>query len=132
MAYLTYEEWTALKFADLTEDQFNSLEPFAELALDTETRFFYQSTDLATDLPIRANQFKKAMALMILYMNQTGFTTASQAASAANVSSLSIGRTSLSRSGTTNTTSADSFPPGEVLGLLGAVGLRYRGVLYDR
>lgn len=131
MAYLTFDEWESYSFVELTEEQFDKLEPFAELALDSETRNFYQFNDLESDLPIRRDQFKKAMVLMILYMNQTGFMTASQAA-ASNVSSISIGRTSISKGGSSGGSTADSFPPGEVLDLLSFAGLRYRGVCYDR
>lgn len=135
--YLTFQEWESMGFStSLTETEFNQLLPFAEITIDNVTRYYYKFHDLNSDeKEFRKISFKRAVALLILYMFNTGIKTSSDFETLNAFSSISIGRTSVSK-GSKNSTaqnnSNESFPPQEVYDCLALTGLLYRGVRYDR
>jgi len=65
MAYLTYDEYKNLGFADIDQTEFDKLLKKAEDVLDSVTRSFYRFHDLETDIPFRRDKFKKALACQI-------------------------------------------------------------------
>lgn len=125
MAYLTFKEWKEFGFADLEEKEFERLEKKAAIALDNETRYFYLKHNLDSDSAIRRLAFKRAMALTIEQMFNTGITSLADKLA---LSSISLGRTSISVS--KDSLAKFSLVPVEAIHLLSSVGLLYKGVPY--
>lgn len=125
MAYLTFKEWKEFGFADIEEKEFERLEKKAAIALDNETRYFYRKYNLDSDSAIRRLAFKHAMALTIEQMFNTGITSLADKLA---LSSISLGRTSISVS--KDSLAKFSLVPSEAIHLLSSVGLLYKGVPY--
>lgn len=124
MAYLTAEEFEALGF-DLTED-FDRLAQKASQMLDVYIGRFYDRVDFEEDVPVRKNAVKMAMSYQIDYLNRSGILTAEDKQS---MTSVSIGRTSVSYTGTK--LSWDNITLDAQAALAG-LGFCYAGVAYDR
>ncbi|MEK0285921.1 hypothetical protein [Caldifermentibacillus hisashii] len=126
MPYLTYEEYNQLGFADMEEAEFNKLLPKASDVLDSVTRFFYCENDLESDVPIRKEQFKKAVAAQVEYFHETGATTSY---GMNEPSTVTIGRTTLSEgSRNSQTAPRNDLISEDVYFYLRDTGLLYRGL----
>ena len=128
MAYLTYTEYEALGLSNLTASEFDDLISKASFVLDSQTRDFYQFTDLESDMPYRKQKFKMAIALQVEYMHQSNATSTYEANTP---QSWSIGRTSVSeasRYSNTGRNEAPSIVCEDALIALSGSGLLYRGV----
>lgn len=127
--YLTEAEYSELGFDHI--DDFEKLNHRASVMIDLYTRNLYSFMDFDSDVELRKKAIKQAMALQISYMNETGITTAEDKQ---NLSSISIGRTSVSYgSSQKSSTSRPSFGLClDALALLDSVGFGYCGVYYDR
>ena len=107
MAYLTYTEYEALGLSNLTASEFNDLIGKACFVLDSQTRDFYQFTDLESDMPYRKQKFKTAVALQVEYMHQSSSTSTYEANTP---QSWSVGRTSVSESSRYSNTGSNETP----------------------
>ncbi len=107
MAYLTYTEYEALGLSNLTASEFNDLIGKACFVLDSQTRDFYQFTDLESDMLYRKRKFKMAVALQVEYMHQSSATSTYEANTP---QSWSIGRTSVSESSRYSNTGSNETP----------------------
>ena len=128
MAYLSYTEYEALGLSNLTASEFDDLISKASFVLDSQTRDFYQFTDLESDMPYRKQKFKMAIALQVEYMHQSNATSTYEANTP---QSWSIGRTSVSeasRYSNTGRNEAPSIVCEDALIALSGSGLLYRGV----
>lgn len=126
MPYLTYEEYNQLGFADMEEAEFNKLLPKASDVLDSVTRFFYRENDLESDVPIRKEQFKKAVAAQVEYFHETGATTSY---GMNEPSTVTIGRTTLSvGSKSSQIAPSNDLISKDVYLYLKETGLLYRGI----
>ena len=130
--YLTYDEYSNMGKPAITEKDFNELVAIAADTLDFETMAFYRFHDLETDKVVyRKEQFKKAMAYQIAYMQTNGIKTVAELNSP--VTSVSLGRTSVSGgniAGSNADSSARSLMTQDVKMLLYHTGLLYKGVRY--
>ncbi|KRO28462.1 hypothetical protein [Lactiplantibacillus fabifermentans] len=131
MAYLTYSEFQALPFADLsiTEADFNQYEWFAEQVINELTMSFYEHHDLATDTDtFRVTKFKQAVALQTINQFENDTLTQDQAENEAQ--SISMGRTSINYGSTPVSTggSSDGYLSADAYRQLVPTGLLYRGV----
>lgn len=128
MAYLTYTEYEALGLSNLTQSEFDDLISKASFVLDSQTRDFYQFTDLESDMLYRKQKFKMAIALQVEYMHQSSATSTYEANTP---QSWSIGHTSVSESSRYSNTGRNEAPTivceDAVLALSGT-GLLFRGV----
>ena len=128
MAYLTFTEYEELGYTSLEEDDFNNLIAKASTFIDSQTRDFYHYNDLETDIEYRKTKFKKAVALQVEYMHQSGATSTYDANTP---QSWSIGRTSVSEASRYSNTGRNEAPSiiceDAVLALSGS-GLLFRGV----
>lgn len=124
MPYLTFEEYQDIGFSDVTVDDFPKLERKASDVLDSVTRDFYQHHDLETDVPLRRDKFKSAVAAQIEYFNDMGGTSAHELN---NPLSVSIGRTSIS-SGAKNQAKLNTIVADDVYMYLRNTGLLYSGI----
>jgi hypothetical protein len=128
MPYLTHEEYKEFGYSEITEDDFTKLVGKASDFFDIQTRNFYQFHDLSKDIEFRKIKFKKAIALQIEYMQQTGATSTYEI----NTPQLwSIGRTSVSeasRYSNTGRNEAPSIVSEDAIAALSGTGLLYRGV----
>lgn len=135
MAYLTYEEYQQLHFQDMTEESFNKVLMRATMAINSVTNFRLLKNDkLMDDWPDwMKEQFKQAVGLQMEYVAKTGIETASDARDMGNISSSSIGDTTIS-TGKSDTGSSDTslYLSPDVVSILGALGLLYKGVAYVR
>lgn len=107
MAYLTYTEYEALGLSNLTQSEFDDLISKASFVLDSQTRDFYQFTDLESDMPYRKQKFKTAVALQVEYMHQSSATSTYEANTP---QSWSVGRTSVSESSRYSNTGRNETP----------------------
>ena len=131
MAYLTFDEWkTNYNFVELEQSDFERFERKAAIALDNLTQGFYEKYSLEYDVPTRRNAFKKALALTIEQMDLTGAENEAYAQSM-NLTSISIGRTSLSSGGKDSSNGLSVIAP-ESKRILARVGLLYLGIVYNR
>jgi len=124
MPYLTFEEYQDIGFSDVTVDDFPKLERKASDVLDSVTRDFYQHHDLETDVPLRRDKFKSAVAAQIEYFNDMGGTSAHELN---NPLSVSIGRKSIS-SGAKNQAKLNTIVADDVYMYLRNTGLLYSGI----
>ena len=128
MAYLTFIEYKELGYTSLEEDDFNSLIAKASTFIDSQTRDFYHFNDLETDIEYRKTKFKKAVALQVEYMHQSGATSTYEANTP---QSWSVGRTSVSESSRYSNTGSNETPTivcDDAILALSGLGLLFRGV----
>lgn len=128
MAYLTLEEYNAFGYTKLESDTFDELISKASDFLDSQTRDFYHYNDLETDIEYRKTKFKKAVALQVEYMYQSGATSTYDANTP---QSWSIGRTSVSESSRYSNTGRNEAPSiicEDAILMLSGTGLLFRGV----
>lgn len=125
MPYLTYDEYQNFGFTQVDPDEFEKLIKRASDVIDGETRFFYRTYELETDVPIRKEQFKKALAAQIEYFYETGATSSY---GINEPESVSIGRTSMSGGGSSNESSNKGILSKDAADYLNSVGLLYRGI----
>lgn len=128
MAYLTLQEYNAFGYTKLKSDTFDELISKASDFLDSQTRDFYHYNDLEKDIEYRRTKFKKAVALQVEYMHQSGATSTYDANTP---QSWSIGRTSVSEASRYSNTGRNEAPSviceDAILALSGS-GLLFRGV----
>lgn len=128
MSYLTSNEYERLGFDEI--DNFEQLEERARSVIDLYTDYFYSNVEFESDIPIRKNAVKQAVAYQINYMDSSGITTAEDKAS---LNSLSIGRTTINYSNTQTNAIKDSLNLSQdAFNLLNSVGFGYRKAVYDR
>lgn len=128
MSYLTSNEYERLGFDEI--DNFEQLEERASSIIDLYTDYFYSNVEFESDIPIRKNAVKQAIAYQINYMDTSGITTAEDKAS---LNSLSIGRTTINYSNNTTNAIKDSLNLSQdALNLLNSVGFGYKKAVYDR
>lgn len=127
--YLTDDEYILLGF-EATED-FSRFLNFAERSINAYIDYFYDFNDFESDFEYRKKAVKLATAYQVSYLNQTGFLTASDSQ---NISSMQIGRTSVSYSSGSKIGSdgARYNLSIDALTTLKRAGFDYSGVLYDR
>lgn len=128
MAYLTFTEYKEIGYTSLEEDEFNNLIAKASTFIDSQTRDFYHYNDLEKDIEYRRTKFKKAVALQVEYMYQSGATSTYDANTP---QSWSIGRTSVSeasRYSNTGRNEAPSIVCEDAILALSGTGLLFRGV----
>lgn len=130
MAYLTYAEFKDMGLMAVPEDRFDGLLMRASMVLDQATRRYYQRHNLADDYSMRQTAFKQALALQIEYMFQFGVTTL-EGRKQAQITSQSIGNTTISTSGNSDTPATTLLSDDAKLALTGT-GLLYKGVMYAR
>ena len=96
MAYLTFGGYHEYGYAEIdNEKEFNSFLLKASDFIDSQTRSFYQFHSLDEDnIEFRKKQFKKAVALQINHMYESGATSTYEMNTP---QSWSIGRTSVSQ-----------------------------------
>ena len=126
--YLSLKEYKRLvdRDTELTEKEFKKLLRKASALLDIQTRRFYQRNDLESDIPMRRNAFKLAIAYQIEYMHEVDATTTF---GMQEPDSWSIGRMSVSKSkGVSSSTNEVSLLSGDAMLQLSGTGLLYRGV----
>lgn len=126
MAYLTYDEYKGFGFTEIDQAEFDKLLPKASDAIDSISRYFYKFHDLETDIPLRKELFKKAVAAQIEYFHETGSTTSYGMNEPSNVT---IGRTYMS-SGSRNSQESpqNDLISKEVVLYLKDTGLLYKGI----
>jgi len=129
MAYLTFEEYKAMPYKTVSEEEFPDLLETASDVIDPETSFFYRFNSLDEDVVnFRREQFKKAIGCQIGFMAESGSMT-TQGLNTPN--SFSIGRTTISKGSTANSTGSDGKPnllSDDAISLLTHTGLLYRGI----
>lgn len=135
MAYLTFDEYRQFHFQEIDEASFDKVLMRATMAIDSVTRFYLvKNADLIEQWSDwMKEQFKQAVGLQIEYIAKTGIETASDAREANTISSSTIGSTSVQKS-TSNNSSSDTqlYLSPDVMSILGAIGLLYKGVNYVR
>ncbi|WP_019377674.1 hypothetical protein [Virgibacillus halodenitrificans] len=126
MNYLTHTEYQGLGFTEMDPNEFERLIKKASDVIDNATRFFYRTNELETDVSIRKEQFKKAIAAQVEYFNEIGSTTDY---GMNEPSSVQIGRTSMSAGGrNSNQAQKNSVLSNDAADYLHSVGLLYRGL----
>lgn len=122
--YLSLKEYKRLvdRDTELTEKDFRKLLRKASALLDIQTRRFYQRNDLESDIPMRRDAFKLAVAYQIEYMHEAEATTTF---GMQEPDSWSIGRMSVSKGKGSKEVSLLS---GDAMLQLSGTGLLYRGV----
>ena len=135
MAYLTVDEYRQFHFQDIDEVSFDKVLMRATMAINSVTHFRLVKNDkLMDDWPDwMKEQFKQAVGLQMEYVAKTGIETAADARDMGNISSSSIGDTAIS-TGKSDTGSSDTslYLSPDVVSILGALGLLYKGVAYVR
>ena len=136
MAYLTYDEYQQLHFQDIDKESFDKVLMRATMAINSVTNFRLLKNDkLMDDWPDwMKEQLKQAVGLQMEYVAKTGIETAADARNMGNISSSSIGDTTVSTTGKSDAGSSDTslYLSPDVLSILGALGLLYKGVAYVR
>lgn len=129
IAYLTENEFEKLGF-DEVED-FEKLRARAELAINMFIKNLYDFVDFEKELEYRKKAVKLATAFQIAYLDSSGIMTADEKQS---VSSVSLGRTSISYKSTSKASTEGSRYnlSLDALNALKGAGYGYRGVCYDR
>jgi len=94
MAYLTYDEYIQLGFAEIEKTEFDRLLPKASDVINSVTRDFYVFNDIDDDVEFRRERFKKAIAAQIEYFHDMGATSSH---GLNEPSTVTIGRTTVSR-----------------------------------
>lgn len=129
IAYLTENEFEKLGFDEV--ENFEKLRARAELAINMFIRNLYDFVDFEKELEYRKKAVKLATAFQIAYLDSSGIMTADEKQS---VSSVSLGRTSISYKSTSKTSTEGSRYnlSLDALNALKGAGYGYRGVCYDR
>lgn len=105
MTYLTREEFSALGFDDVTN--FDKLAKRAEISINLYTQGIYQrSIDFEQETAYRKSAIQLAMAFQIAYLDSSGIMTADDKQT---MESVSIGRTSISYSGSHHGSTGQQF-----------------------
>lgn len=126
--YLSQSEFIKLTGVDSVKN-YEALEMRASAELDTLTRFYFQNNELGDDFI--SNQFKRALAMQILFFDEAGTTSSEQMNSQPD--SVRIGNTTVSynRTGTSSEVNKRSTAVSQdALNLLKGTGLLYRGGVY--
>ena len=135
MAYLTFDEYRQFHLQEIDEASFDKVLMRATMAINSVTHFrLVKDNGLIDQWPDwMKEQFKQAVGLQIEYITKTGIETASDAREANNISTSTIGSTTVEKS-TSNTSSSDTqlYLSPDVMSILGALGLLYKGVYYVR
>lgn len=136
MAYLTLDEYRQFHFQEIDEASFDKVLMRATMAINSVTHFRLVKNDkLMDDWPDwMKEQFKQAVGLQMEYVAKTGIETAADARDMGNISSSSIGDTTVSTTGKSDIGSSDTslYLSPDVISILGALGLLYKGVAYVR
>lgn len=129
IAYLTETEFEKLGFDEV--ENFEKLRARAELAINMFIRNLYDFVDFEKELEYRKKAVKLATAFQIAYLDSSGIMTADEKQS---VSSVSLGRTSISYKNTSKASTEGSRYnlSLDALNALKGAGYGYRGVCYDR
>lgn len=129
IAYLTENEFEKLGFDEV--ENFEKLRARAELAINMFIRNLYDFVDFEKELEYRKKAVKLATAFQIAYLDSSGIMTADEKQS---VSSVSLGRTSISYKSTSKTsTEGNRYNLSlDALNALKGAGYGYKGVCYDR
>lgn len=129
IAYLTKDEFEKLGFDEV--ENFEKLRARAELAINMFIRNLYDFVDFEKELEYRKKAVKLATAFQIAYLESSGIMTADEKQS---VSSVSLGRTSISYKSTSKASTEGSRYnlSLDALNALKGAGYGYRGVCYDR
>lgn len=129
IAYLTENEFEKLGFDEV--ENFEKLRARAELAINMFIRNLYDFVDFEKELEYRKKAVKLATAFQIAYLDSSGIMTADEKQS---VSSVSLGRTSISYKSTSKVSTEGSRYnlSLDALNALKGAGYGYRGVCYDR
>lgn len=129
IAYLTENEFEKLGFDEV--ENFEMLRARAELAINMFIRNLYDFVDFEKELEYRKKAVKLATAFQIAYLDSSGIMTADEKQS---VSSVSLGRTSISYKNTSKVSTEGSRYnlSLDALNALKGAGYGYRGVCYDR
>ncbi|WP_455462528.1 hypothetical protein [Streptococcus salivarius] len=129
IAYLTENEFEKLGFDEV--ENFEKLRARAELAINMFIRNLYDFVDFEKELEYRKKAVKLATAFQIAYLDSSGIMTADEKQS---VSSVSLGRTSISYKNTSKASTEGSRYnlSLDALNALKGAGYGYRGVCYDR
>ena len=129
IAYLTETEFEKLGFDEV--ENFEKLRARAELAINMFIRNLYDYVDFEKELEYRKKAVKLATAFQIAYLDSSGIMTADEKQS---VSSVSLGRTSISYKSTSKASTEGSRYnlSLDALNALKGAGYGYRGVCYDR
>lgn len=129
IAYLTENEFEKLGFDEV--ENFEKLRARAELAINMFIRNLYDFVDFEKELEYRKKAVKLATAFQIAYLDSSGIMSADEKQS---VSSVSLGRTSVSYKSTSKASTEGSRYnlSLDALNALKGAGYGYRGVCYDR
>ena len=129
MEYLTYPEYLKLGFDET--DKFDELYKRAEMTVNLYIRNFYAYKDFESDFEPRKQAIKNAVAYQIYYLDRSGIITADEKQS---LSSVTIGRTSVSYQNSTQSVSKRSKYnlSLDAENWLRMAGFGYSGVSYDR
>lgn len=129
IAYLTENEFEKLGFDEV--ENFEKLRARAELAINMFIRNLYDFVDFEKELEYRKKAVKLAAAFQIAYLDSSGIMTADEKQS---VSSVSLGRTSISYKSTSKASTEGSRYnlSLDALNALKGAGYGYKGVCYDR
>ena len=129
MTYLTETEFLKLGFEDV--EDFETLAARAELAINMFIRNLYDFVDFEKELEYRKKTVKLATAFQIAYLDSSGIMTADEKQS---ISSVSLGRTSISYKSTSKASTEGSRYnlSLDALNALKGAGYGYKGVCYDR
>lgn len=129
IAYLTENEFEKLGFDEV--ENFEKLRARAELAINMFIRNLYDFVDFEKELEYRKKAVKLATAFQIAYLDSSGIMTADEKQS---VSSVSLGRTSISYKSTSKVSTEGSRYnlSLDALNALKGAGYGYKGVCYDR
>lgn len=129
MEYLTYPEYLKLGFDET--DKFDELYKRAEMTVNLYIHNFYAYKDFDSDFEPRKQAVKNAVAYQIYYLDRSGIITADEKQS---LSSVTIGRTSVSYQNSTQSVSKGSKYnlSLDAENWLRMAGFGYSGVSYDR
>ncbi len=129
IAYLTENEFEKLGFDEV--ENFEKLRARAELAINMFIRNLYDFVDFEKELEYRKKAVKLATAFQIAYLDSSGIMTADEKQS---ISSVSLGRTSISYKSTSKASTEGSRYnlSLDALNALKGAGYGYKGVCYDR
>lgn len=129
IAYLTENEFEKLGFDEV--ENFEKLRARAELVINMFIRNLYDFVDFEKELEYRKKAVKLATAFQIAYLDSSGIMSADEKQS---VSSVSLGRTSISYKSTSKASTEGSRYNLSIdaLNALKGGGYGYRGVCYDR
>ena len=129
MEYLTYPEYLKLGFDET--DKFDELYKRAEMTVNLYIHNFYAYKDFDSDFEPRKEAIKNAVAYQIYYLDRSGIITADEKQS---LSSVTIGRTSVSYQNSTQSVSKGSKYnlSLDAENWLRMAGFGYSGVSYDR